>query len=135
MSPSDVVDGARSRQRVTRSVRVLVALFMVAQFAGVVSSPLAGAHVAPSAVTTHADHQHTHHHGHGARAHQNSEQCGDHGDHCCALHAFFAGILPPVIVVANVDTFGERLMPPGTDVSLGVDPARLDRPPRPFAAL
>jgi hypothetical protein len=51
------------------------------------------------------------------------------------LHAFFAGILPPVIAVANVDTFGEPLTPRATDLSLGADPGRLDRPPRPLAAL
>jgi hypothetical protein len=38
---------------ICRFVRVLVALFVVAQFAGVVSSPLAMAHAAPSAAAAH----------------------------------------------------------------------------------
>jgi hypothetical protein len=69
-------------------VRVLVALFLVAQFAGVVSSPLARAHAAPSALGAPAGHQHAHGQGHGGCAHQDSRRDEDRADYCCALHAF-----------------------------------------------
>jgi hypothetical protein len=64
----------------TRSVRIVVALFLVAQFAGVVSSPLTRAHAGPSAVAAHTDHQHAHNHSHGGCAHQDGDQNQNRGD-------------------------------------------------------
>jgi hypothetical protein len=117
---------------VKRSVRLLVALFLIAQFAGVVSSPLARAHAAPSAATSHADHQHAQDHGRGGCAHPDGDRSGDCADYCCALHAFFAGILPPAIAVVSVDIVREQLLPRMTALGLGSNPGRLDRPPRPL---
>jgi len=123
-----------------RAIRLLVALFLVAQFAGVVSSPLKQAHAAAGAAIGHASHHQAgghdaggHHaggHHHDGCAHPDAGAC-DHADYCCALHAFFAGILPPAAAIDNVVLASERLRPAGTDVALGLHPGRIDRPPRP----
>ncbi len=123
-----------------RAIRLLVALFLVAQFAGVVSSPLAHAHAAAAAVAAHTSHHHAHkHQGNGQHAdghrHDGCAQ-SDAGacapaDYCCALHAFFAGILPPAAVIDNPAVAGEALHPAVSDIALGLHPGRLDRPPRP----
>jgi len=107
-------------------VRVLVALFLVAQFSGVVSSPRANAQT--PAVASHLHHQHGHDHGDAAMPH-------DHGganlaDSCCGLHAYLAGILPPVIAIETERVVGEPLAVGPDDLGLGVAPGRLDRPPR-----
>jgi hypothetical protein len=126
---------------IPRFVRALVALFVLAQFAGVISSPLAQARTASGASISHASHHHAdgHHaaahsadgHRHNGCLHPDGSTCPDHADYCCALHAFFAGILPPAAAIANVGLASERLRPAVTDVALGLDPGRLDRPPRP----
>lgn len=73
----------------TRFVRVLVALFLVAQLAGVVSSPLALAQGMPTAVASHPHGHHADDHGgEGTFHHHHGDQSGDRADHCCALHAF-----------------------------------------------
>jgi hypothetical protein len=120
----------------------VVALFVLAQFAGVVSSPLAQARAAAGAAVSHHSHHRTdgHHsdgvradgHHHDGCAHPDGGAC-DHADYCCALHAFFAGILPPVAAIDNLITSGEMLRPALTDVALGLHPGRLDRPPRPLS--
>ncbi len=107
---------------------MLVALFLVAQFAGVVSSPRADAQPIPSA--SHADHHHAHHHGDQGGAHHHGD--GSPADTCCALHAYFAGILPPVIAIETVTVVGERFAAGADDQRLGVPAGRLDRPPRPL---
>jgi hypothetical protein len=114
----------------TRFVRVLVAMFMAAQLAGVVSSPLANAR---GIAATHAHHQHAHQtadHGAPALPHQHGDQSGDRGDQCCALHAFFAGVLPPIVAVATESVVGTRISAAPTEGTLGIAPDRLDRPPR-----
>ena len=111
-------------------VRVLVALFLVAQFAGVVSSPLASAHAAANTTASHVDHQHSHGQGREGSRHHHGDQSRDRADLCCALHAFFAGVLPSAVETADV--VGERIAVILTDVGAGVDPGRLDRPPRPM---
>ena len=114
-------------------VRVLVALFIVAQFAGVVSSPLASAKESPAAVSSHLLHDHD---SGATTSHSHQNQTGTpHSDTCCALHAFFAGILPVVIAVEAVDIVGQRLATGVTDIASGIEPDRLDRPPRPFAVI
>lgn len=111
-------------------VRVLIGLFLVAQFSGIVPSPLTAAPGFETAVTSHQHHQHMHgqndprpvaHHG------------NPDGDNCCALHAFFAGILPDAIKVETLNVPGQRVVARLNGFALGVGPARLDRPPRPFA--
>jgi hypothetical protein len=127
----------------THAIRLLVALFLVAQFAGVVSSPLAQAHAAAGVAIAHAshhkavDHQAEGHRADGYRhdacAHPDAGACTDHADYCCALHAFFAGILPPAAAIDNAVIAGETLRPAVTDIALGLHPSRLDRPPRPLS--
>jgi hypothetical protein len=123
-----------------RFVRALVASFVLAQFAGVVSSPLAQARTASGAAISHVSHDHANgHHADGHRAgghhdacaHPDAGACSGNADNCCALHAFFAGILPPAAAIDNVVLASERLRPAVTDVALGLHPGRLDRPPRP----
>lgn len=117
---------------IPRFVRVLVALFLIAQFAGVISSPLASTQAIPNATISHVHHQHALDEDCPGRAHNQGDQGAHHADYCCALHAFFAGVLPSVIAVETADVVGERLAANLTDVSAGVDPGRLDRPPRPL---
>jgi hypothetical protein len=101
-----------------RAIRLLIALFLVAQFAGVVASPLKQAHAAAGAVIAHTSHHQAgghvaggHHaggHHHDGCAHPGAGAC-DHADYCCALHAFFAGILPPAAAIDNAAIAGETL--------------------------
>jgi hypothetical protein len=124
----------------THAIRLLVALFLVAQFAGVVSSPLAQARAAAGAVVAHASHHQAHKHQevaqranghrHDGCAQSDAGACGA-ANYCCALHAFFAGILPPAAAIDNPVVAGEALHPGVTDIALSLHPARLDRPPRP----
>ena len=88
---------------IKRFVRALVALFLVAQLAGVVASPLSSA-----TQTAPATHVHHHHADGQAPSHH---QSGDHADYCCALHAFFAGVMPPAVAVEQVNVAGERSPP------------------------
>jgi hypothetical protein len=135
------------------AIRLLVALFLVAQFAGVVSSPLAQAHAAAAIELAQASHLNAHsrlvhghhadshrserHHVHGHRhagcAHPAAGTCADPADFCCALHAFFAGILPPAATLDNPVVAAEIVGPAVNDIGLGLHPARLDRPPRPLS--
>jgi len=117
---------------IRRFVHVLVAGFVLAQFAGVVSPPQVGAEALATAVTLHADHEHAHAHHGDAGAHHHGDQGADHADRCCALHAFFAGVLPPAIAVEIGEADSQRLTPHFADIGVGVDLTRLDRPPRPL---
>jgi hypothetical protein len=117
-------------------IRMLVALFLVAQFAGVVSSPLTQSHAAAGAAA-HAIYHHDMDHraggyGHNECAYPDAGACEDQGDYCCALHAFFVGILPPATAVQNMQSASEPLVPAVNQVVLGLGPNRLDRPPRPL---
>jgi hypothetical protein len=125
-----------------RATRLLVALFLVAQFAGVVPAPLSQAYATARAAIAHTDHPHggshqagNHHadgHRHEGCAHPNAGAC-DHADYCCALHAFFAGILPPAAAVDYAIAAGETLRASVSDIALGLHPDCLDRPPRPLS--
>jgi hypothetical protein len=108
-------------------VRLLVGLFLVAQFAGVVSSPRAGAQP-----ITAASHQHGHDHGDPGKAHHHRDHGGALADTCCALNAYFTGVLPPVIAIETGRITGEPLAVGRDHQSVGVPPGRLDRPPRPL---
>jgi hypothetical protein len=112
-------------------VRLLVALFLVAQFAGVVSSPRANAQPIQDALASHTHHQHVHEHGDDGKPHHH-DQGGNLADTCCALHAYFAGVLPAVTVIETRNVIGEALAARPDDQVLSVSPARLDRPPRPL---
>jgi hypothetical protein len=114
-------------------VRLLVGLFLVAQLAGVVPSPRAHAQAIPNRLVLHVHHQHAHdQHGGNKAHHHDSNQSGALGDHCCALHAFFAGIIPPEVAIDPVSFVGRRLAAGAGDRNLGIPPGRLDRPPRPL---
>lgn len=141
---------------IPRFVCVLVALFMAAQFAGVVSSPLALAKENPTAAVSPMQHHHmdardmgahvmdasvmdAHDmdgHGGDAKSHSHGDRSADHhADFCCGLHAFFAGVLPAVIAVEATGIVGQRFAVGLADIASGIDPRRLDRPPRPRAAI
>lgn len=111
-------------------IRVLVGLFVLAQFAGAVSSPFAG-----SWQREHSAAPHVHHHRAGAAdvggmAHEHGGRQQNHADYCCALHAFFAGVLPYVAAVASTTLTGERVVANLTQAAIGLTPGRLDRPPK-----
>jgi hypothetical protein len=111
-------------------VRLLVGLFLVAQLAGVVSSPRATAHPIADAAVVHSHEDLAHHqHGSGAAHHHDG---GKLADTCCALHAYFAGVMPPAVAVTTATVVGERLAARPDDQFPGVPPGRLDRPPRPL---
>jgi len=115
-----------------RFVCALVAMFVVAQFAGVVSSPLASARNFSTAVAFHLDHHHAKDSGSQGTFHHHHDQSKDGADRCCALHAFFAGVLPLVIAVEIMDVVCQRLTADLADIGLGIATGRLDRPPRPL---
>jgi hypothetical protein len=116
-------------------VRLLVGLFLVAQFAGVVSSPRSSAMPLSTTLTAH---DHSHHHADHRPDHpeQGKHDHHDHGgtlaDTCCALHAYFAGVMPPVIAIATEGIIGEPLSVAPDNEAAGVSRGRLDRPPRPL---
>ncbi len=121
---------------IPRFVRVLVVLFMAAQFAGVVSSPLALAEENPAAAVSHMHHHDMDAHGDAVKFHSHGDRSANHhADPCCALHAFFAGVLPAVIAVEAADIVSQRLVVGLVDIVSGIDPGRLDRPPRPLVAI
>jgi hypothetical protein len=113
--------------------RLLAALFLVAQLAGVVSSPRAHEPVKLDAASSHSAHHH-HDHGDGGATHHHHGGGRDLLDgHCCALHAFFAGVLPLEITVAMSAAPGKRLAPDVAECRAGPVPSRIDRPPRPLS--
>jgi hypothetical protein len=119
---------------IRRFVRVLAALFVVAQFAGVVPSPLSSAPVGSGVAAAHTHH----HHADGADAishSHDSKSAKHHADPCCGLHAFFTGVLPAAIILDPVDAPHQQLSAGLDDMVVGVDPSRLDRPPRPSAVI
>lgn len=120
---------------IPRFVRVLVVLFLVAQFAGVVSSPLASTEAYADAVASRMHHQHIHHAESSAAADHHADHNAGHVDRCCALHVFFAGVLPAAIAAETKDVVGRQLTPGVIELGCGVEPGQLDRPPRPFALI
>jgi hypothetical protein len=118
-------------------VRVLAALFVVAQFAGVVPSPVTTAQ-AGSSIAAAPVHHHHHHadQGAGTNSHSHESKNTKHQvDPCCGLHAFFTGVLPGAVVVDPVDVSDQRPSVRLDDVVVGIDPHRIDRPPRPSAVI
>jgi hypothetical protein len=113
-------------------VRVLVALFVVSQFAGIVSSPLASARYFSTAVAFHLDHHHAQHADSQGLLRHHNVQGEDGVDHCCALHAFFAGVLPPVVAIEALAGGSQRLDADLIDIGPGVASGQLDRSPRPY---
>jgi hypothetical protein len=114
-------------------VRLLVGLFMVAQLAGVVSSPRASALPATPALASQSDNQQMHGHAEHGKPHDHHHHDGGSlAGTCCGLHACFAGVLPPLAATAAVCTIGEPIAAMTDDLTLGLSGGRLDRPPRPL---
>jgi hypothetical protein len=111
---------------------LLIGLFLVAQFAGVVSSPRASALPLATVAASHDQHHHAHDHGEQGRPHDHHDHGGTLTDTCCALHAYFAGVLPPVMAIETGSFIGESLTVGPDALARGVSPGRLDRPPRPL---
>ena len=112
-------------------VRLLAALFLVAQFSGVVSSPRANAQPIANAALAHDHHLHSHDHADGNLPHR-YDHSENLADTCCALHAYFAGVLPPAVLIETGSVIGESLAVSPDDQRRSVPPGRLDRPPRPL---
>jgi hypothetical protein len=126
-----MMDGVASRlmawfRTITAFTRWLVALFLVTQLAGVVPFSSGSEHAAHAASAAEAHH---HHHGGPGPSHH-GDRTADPADHCCALHAFFAGILPPAIVVDTFAVAATRVVGGPAAARIGAPPGRLDRPPR-----
>jgi len=120
---------------ITRFVRLLIGLFVIAQFAGVISSPLAGVQSRHTEAAFHVHYRHGQDTGGQDTGGQQilghpGDPTGDPADHCCALHAFFTGVVPAVIAVEAVDVGARRLAADFADITVAVAPGRLDRPPR-----
>jgi hypothetical protein len=111
---------------------LLIALFVVAQFAGVVSSPRASAQSLANTVTAHDHSQHRHDHGGAGNSHHPGDGSGNLADSCCALHAYFAGVLPSAVRIETGSVVGQSLAVDPDDQDRGIPPSRLDRPPRPL---
>jgi hypothetical protein len=90
-------------------IRLLVVLFLVAQFAGVVSSPRASARPISNALASHAHHLNVDVHGDEEKPHLHGDQTGNLADTCCALHAYFAGVLPAAMAIETRSVIGEPL--------------------------
>jgi hypothetical protein len=114
-------------------VYLLVAMFMVTQFSGDVSSPRSNAQQPLPQTATHTDHHHAHDYGHLHDQGETHHDGANLADTCCALHAYFAGVLPPVIAIETVRILGKRLAAGIDDEGQGIAPGRLDRPPRPLS--
>ncbi len=118
--------------------RLLVGLFLVAQFAGLVSAPRANALpmtvAASQARASQMDGSELHHHMHNDQGglHDSHDHGGNPADTCCALHACCAGVLPPVVAIATETAAGEPLCVRPDDLAPGEPRDRLDRPPRPL---
>lgn len=113
-------------------IRLLVGLFLVAQLAGVVSSPRASALPLAGNVDSRLHHHHAHEHGNQTAPHTHHDRAAALMDTCCALHAYFAGVLPPTVSFAIASARGDALSIGADDLILGLPPGRLDRPPRPL---
>jgi hypothetical protein len=144
---TSIIDGLRrafeARVKLLRTipgfVRLLIGLFLIAQFAGVVSSPRSSAMPLATAPAAHEHSHHTQGYADHAQHRADPRKPHDHHDHggsladtCCALHAYFAGVLPPVMAIETGSIIGEPLSADPDNQALGVPPSRLDRPPRPL---
>ena len=118
---------------IRRSIHLLIGLFLLAQFAGVVPSPLVGGRAAAHALDAHAhDHHHAHQSPDRASADKRGERHAGHFDDCCALHAFFAGVLPTAAVIEHATLMGVRIGPKLAEGTLGVTVGTPERPPKPL---
>jgi hypothetical protein len=113
-------------------IRALAALFVLSQFAGVVSSPFTGAAASANTIAPQTHHHHAHHYSDRGTQNDDRDHSTRHADYCCALHAFFTGLLPPLFAVERGSVTGYRFDIELVDIVVSVEPARLDRPPKPL---
>lgn len=113
-------------------VRILIAVFVVGQFAGVNSLSPANAETAADTAGWHLHHQHVQEAEHGTAGRHHGDHKGPLSEHCCALHAFFVGIVCPTVTVEAVGATGTRLALPADTAHRTDTASRLDRPPRPL---
>jgi len=85
-----------------------------------------------TAAASHDHHHHAQDHADHGKLHDHHDHGGTLADTCCALHAYFAGVLPPVIAVETEGVVGEQLSVGPDNLALGIPHGRLDRPPRPL---
>jgi hypothetical protein len=111
-------------------VRILVAAFVLAQFAGVNTSPLA--ETGPGAVASHVHHQYLNGAEKGTAGHHHGDHKAPFTEHCCALHVFFVGIVCPAITIETLVAASTRVAPPADSSRQTFTAGRLDRPPRPL---
>lgn len=117
-------------RRMRSFVRILLAVLLAAQFAGVLASPLAAASLAlnSSHQMAHGHHQHVHET--TGFPNKNRDHKAAFSEHCCALHAIFVGIIAQAAVPETGIASFTRIMI-RTDGALHASAARrLDRPPR-----
>lgn len=112
----------------------LIGLFLVAQISGVVPR-LIYAQPSVIATTTQAPHQHAHMHADQATPHEHhDEQAPSLADQCCALH-LLTGVVPFVVTSISIEPLAVPLLEVSKPNAAGVDPHRLDRPPRSLLSL
>ena len=104
----------------------LAGIFVVVQFAGVVSRP-ANAQSVAMAVTLHQHHHHPIEPEKQLPGHPNHQ--GNNEDQCCALH-LLTGVVPAALNAGPVEVLSLKLSsPPGIHIT-GFSASPLDRPPR-----
>lgn len=121
----------RKLQRLAAS---LVAMFLIAQFAGVVPRTAVAQPGAAAGASSLSSHQHARNHvDHEKACHQKADdQHGNIADQCCALH-LLAGVVPPVMVAIPADLASSALALTLTESDAGLAAAPPYRPPRSLA--
>jgi hypothetical protein len=110
-------------------VRILLAVLVAAQVAGVLSSPLAKAAPGLSGVGSQVHHQHAH----GGAGHHQTDQKSSFTEHCCALHAIFVGTVCQTVGLEASAASCTRVVPANDLGQHAGAASRLDRPPRTIA--
>ena len=110
-------------------VRILLAVLVAAQIAGVLSLPLAKAAPGPSGVGSQVHHQHAHG-GAGTAGHHQTDQKSSFTEHCCALHAIFVGTVCQTVGLEASAASCTRVVPANDLGQHAKAASRLDRPPR-----
>ena len=109
----------------TGFVRMLVAIFLVAQFAGGFSPPIGRADPVPSVLAQHVPSV-----GVGAADHPHGCPKASLADRCCALHGAFVGIVCSTVAVERPSLISTLLAPDAQLWRRAYTAVRLDRPPK-----
>ncbi len=120
-------------RRLQRLAACLVAMFLIAQFAGVVPRTAVAQPGAAAAASSHSFQQHAHQHSdHDKVRQQKADDHGNIADQCCALH-LLAGVVPLVIAATRADLASTALTLAPADSEAGIGARPLYRPPRPLS--